>query len=88
VRDDTAARSAESRERCTPARQALVVRITDRWGEVGSCGRPDGGRRGTCVFCGEPAGHFEERCWRYTVLPDTVDPDNWRLDPEPGPEAA
>jgi hypothetical protein len=79
---------AESGERCTPARQALVVHITSHWGEVGSCGRSDGGRSGRYVFCGEPAGHFEERCWRYTVLPDTVDPDNWRLDPEPGPEAA
>lgn len=88
MRDDTAERSAPSGERCTCGRQALVVFVTEAWGEVGWCGRSDGGRRGRCVFCGEAAGHFEERCWRYTVLPDAPEPDSLRLDPEPGPEAA
>ena len=88
MRDDTAERSAESGKRCTPAHQALVVHITSHWGEVGSCGRSDGGRRGPCVFCGEPAVHFEERCWRYTALPDSLGLDTLRADPGPGPEAA
>lgn len=84
----TAARPAGSAERCTPARQALAGRIARRWGQVPSCGHCDVGRREPCVFCGEPAGHFEERGWRYSVLADTVNYTRSHLDPEPGPEVA
>ena len=86
--DYTRERPAESEERCSPARQAMAVRITRRWGQIASCGRSDVGWRKPCSFCGEAVGHFEERYWRYTVLPDALDPGSLRLDPEPGPEAA
>lgn len=83
MREETRERPAADGERCTCGRQALVVFATVAWDEVGWCGRSDGRRSGRCVFCGDPAGHREERCWRYPVLPDSL-----RLDSEPGPEAA
>lgn len=87
---DSGERGAQRGERCTCGRQAVVVYLTERFGEVGWCGRSDGGRRGPCVFCDEPAGHleWEQRCRLYTVHPDTVHPDTLRPDPEHGPEAA
>lgn len=85
--DSTAARPAGSAERCS-CRQALAVRITRRSGQVASCGRCDVGRREPCVFCGEPAGHFEERGWRYSVLAGTVNHARRHRDVEPRPEVA
>ena len=83
MRGDASERPASAGERCTCGRQATVVFVTEAWGEVGWCGRSDGGRRGRCVFCGDPAGHTEELCPLYTLCLDDRRPD-----PGPGPEAA
>ena len=49
----TKGRNAESGERCTCGRQAETVFPTEDFGEVGWCGRSDGGdRTGPCPFCG------------------------------------
>jgi hypothetical protein len=64
-----ARRPAAPGERCTCGRQAVIVFVTDAWGEVGWCGLSDGGRRGPCVFCGAAAGHPEERCPAYRIRP-------------------
>ncbi|MGH9062567.1 MAG: hypothetical protein ACRDZQ_15065 [Acidimicrobiales bacterium] len=77
-------RRAEPGERCTCGRRAMTVFVTDA-GEVGWCGLSDGGQKGGCVFCGDPAGHQGRRCSSYSLRPtgpvtggDTV---------APGPEA-
>ena len=62
--------------------------IAEAWGEVGWCGRSDGGRRERCVFCSDPTGHPEERCLLYSLRPDTLFSESLRPDPGPGPEAA
>jgi hypothetical protein len=68
-------RPAQPGERCTCGRTAIVVYRSDRHGEVGYCGIPDGGARtGPCPFCGgprhrEPAG----RCPHYRLRPDPTD---------------
>ena len=69
---DTTQRPAEPGELCTCGRQARVVYITEKWGEVGHCGLSDGGRGGPkpCPFCGHPAGpkaHPETRCPNYRL---------------------
>ena len=64
-----ARRPAAPEERCTCGRQAVIVFVTDAWGEVGWCGLSDGGRRGPCVFCGAAAGHGEELCPGYRLRP-------------------
>lgn len=61
-------RAAEEGEVCTCGRAARVVFVTERWGEVGWCGRADGGRKGPCAFCGDPAGHAG-RCPSYVLRP-------------------
>lgn len=61
-------RQAEPGERCTCGREARIVFVTERWGDVGWCGRSDGGRKEPCVFCGAPAEH-ETRCSSYSLRP-------------------
>jgi hypothetical protein len=62
-------RPAEPGELCTCGRQAVVVILAERFGPVGWCGVPDGGRRGgRCPFCGG-GGHGEQRCPPYTLRP-------------------
>lgn len=63
-------RLAQFGERCVCGRPAVTVFSTDRWGEVGWCGLADGGRRGRCVFCGDPDVHGGERCPHYVLRPD------------------
>jgi hypothetical protein len=71
-------RPAQPGECCTCGRQALVVYLTERSGEVGWCCLSDGGRGGACPLGGEQAGHSQEPCLSYTLRPG----------PAPGPEAA
>jgi hypothetical protein len=67
-------RRAEPDELCTCGRPASVVFPTDEFGEVGWCGRADGGRRGTCVFCGDVRGHpVGTRCPRYVLRLDQAE---------------
>jgi hypothetical protein len=69
-------RRAAPGELCTCGRPARLVYITERWGEVGWCGVSDGGRRGRCVFCGDPAGHpAEQRCASYALRPPMGGPE-------------
>jgi hypothetical protein len=63
-------RPAVTGERCTCGRLAVIVFVTDVWGEVGWCGRSYGGRRGPGVFCGAASGHPERRCPAYRLGPD------------------
>ncbi len=63
-----AERAAKPGEACTCGRQAVIVFATE-FGEVGWCGASDGGRRGPCDFCGDPAGHEGRRCGAYTLQP-------------------
>lgn len=84
-------RRAVAEERCTCGRQAAVVfgsASSKVWGEVGWCGRSDGGRRGRAVVRAEPAGHPEERCPLSTPHPDTLVSGSVRPDPGPPPGAA
>jgi hypothetical protein len=64
-------RRAEPGERCTCGRPAVTVYLTERYGEVGSCGVADGGA-GTvpCPFCGQHTAHAG-RCPSYRVRPVT-----------------
>lgn len=59
-------RLAQLGELCTCGRQAVTVYITERFGEVGYCGRSDGGdRMRPCPFCqGE---RHEGRCPSYRL---------------------
>ena len=68
-----AERPAVAGELCTCGRQAAVLFVTGRWGEVGWCGRSDGGQRGPCVVCGDRAGHRRDggRCPSYRLRVDT-----------------
>jgi hypothetical protein len=71
-------RPGETGERCTCGRPAVIVFVTDVWGEVGWCGRSDGGRGGPCVSCGATSGHPEVPCPAYRLRPDdekTQQPD-------------
>jgi hypothetical protein len=61
-------RAAEEGEVCTCGRPARIVFVTEYWGEVGWCGRADGGRKGPCAFCGDEAGHAG-CCPSYTLRP-------------------
>jgi len=88
VRDGTRERPTTAGEHCTCGRQAVVVFITEAWGEVGWCGHSDGARRGRCVFCSDPAGHPEERCLLCSLRPDTLFYQSLRPDSGPGPEVA
>jgi hypothetical protein len=63
----TAERQAERGELCTCGRPAVTVYSTEHYGEIGWCGRSDGGRRGPCVFCGTAAGHDGDRCPAYVL---------------------
>jgi hypothetical protein len=63
-------RPAVTGDRCTCGRLAVIVFVTDVWGEVAWCGRSDGGGRGSCVFCGATTGHSEGRCPGYRLRPD------------------
>jgi hypothetical protein len=62
-------RPAESGERCTCGRQALVVYLGGSWGPTGDCGIRDGGEQaGPCPFCGGPRhGEPEGRCPSYRL---------------------
>ncbi len=61
-------RPAQPGEACTCGRPAVVVFLTQRWGEIGWCGVSDGGRNGACNFC--DATHDGERCPQYRLRPD------------------
>jgi hypothetical protein len=63
-------RPAVTGERCTCGRLAVIVFVTNVWGDVGWCGRSDGGGRVPCVFCGATTGHPEGRCPEYQLRPD------------------
>ncbi|MCI2422756.1 hypothetical protein MOQ72_35555 [Saccharopolyspora sp. K220] len=67
----TCERPAEPGELCTCGRQAVTVFITELFGEVGYCGRPDGGEQaGPCPFC---AGErHETRCLQYRLRIEEV----------------
>lgn len=65
---NTQIRTAEPGERCTCGRQAVEVFITTDHGDVGYCGRPDGGQTGPCVFCG--GSRHEGRCPDYRLRAD------------------
>lgn len=88
MKDEVRERRGVAEERCTGGRQAVVVFGSEVGGEVGWCGRSDGGRRGRAVFCGKPAGHPEERCPLYALRPDTLVSGSVRPDPGPPPGAA
>lgn len=60
-------RPAEPGEVCTCGRPAIVIFFGGPFGETGYCGRPDGGQRGRCMFCG---GQHDGRCPQYKVRPD------------------
>jgi hypothetical protein len=63
-------RKAESGERCTCGRQAVTVYPTEDFGEVGWCGRSDGGdRSGPCPFC-RSARHDWPLCPSYKLRLD------------------
>lgn len=86
MKDEARERRGVAGERCTGGRQAAVVfgsASSKVWGEVGWCGRSDGGRRGRAVFCAEPAGHPEERCPLSSPHPDPLVSGSVR--PDPGP---
>jgi hypothetical protein len=65
-------RPAQPGELCTCGRPAEVVFINEQRGETGWCGLSDGGAKGPCIFCGDPAGH-EFRCPSYTLKPTPQD---------------
>ena len=77
-------RPAAAGERCTCGRLAVIVFVTDEWGEVGWCGSSDGGRLGPCVFCGAAGGHTEGRCPANQLRP--VDEKAHQADPHIGAE--
>jgi hypothetical protein len=60
-------RRAEAGELCTCGRPAVVVFVTERFGETGWCGTNDGGAKGPCWFCGDGVGHDGLRCRRYRL---------------------
>ncbi len=69
-------RPAERGELCPCGRQAVTVYLTERHGEVGYCGLPDGGTRVTkCPFCDEEISHWGEggRCPEYRLRPAVID---------------
>jgi hypothetical protein len=68
--DRCAERPARAGELCTCGRPAIVVFVTEEWGEVGWCGVSDGGAKGPCPFCGDAAGHDGLRCPHYRLLLD------------------
>lgn len=68
---ETQTRRADPGELCTCGRQATEVFITDH-GDVGYCGRPDGGLRGPCVFCGSGKRHVG-RCPKYRIRMEAPD---------------
>lgn len=63
-------RRAERGELCTCGQLAVVVFVTERFGETGWCGANDGGAKGPCRFCGDGVGHDGLRCPRYSVRAD------------------
>ena len=75
----TTIRRAVEGEYCTCGRPAVEVFITERWGETGSCGLSDGGRRGPCRWCGstEPS---HGRCPEYRIRPQDKQAVNGWLD--------
>lgn len=58
-------RRAVPGERCTCGRPAVVVFVTERFGEVGYCGTEGARPLLPCLFCGSTAGHGEDRCPDY-----------------------
>lgn len=72
--NDTQTRPALPGERCTCGRQATEVFITADHGDVGYCGRSDGGQKGPCVFCGAP--RHVGRCPDYRLRADDAEGAN------------
>jgi hypothetical protein len=73
----SAERPARAGELCTCGRPAVVVFVTEEWGEVGWCGVSDGGAKGPCPFCGDAAGHDGLRCSHYRLRLDSQIQDGW-----------
>jgi hypothetical protein len=58
-------RRAVAGEFCTCGRAAVVVFVTEWFGETGWCEPNVGGAKGPCRFCGDGVGHDGLRCPRY-----------------------